>query len=823
MHPELKSNMKIDLYSHHVKVSSFSSIGKNALLEFCRKMAQYGLVRVSRNNFERRVLRVYVGSTKRRTEFRFHIHQYQDLRQHLAQYGFTSSNIEIEEHSNFEPQKVEFEVKDHREPRENQVPLIKYLIDPGKSKVVTLQTGQGKMQPLDAQIKIPGGWTTMGDLKVGDVITAWDGSPTKVNEIFEHESKDIWRITFEDGRYTECGLDHLWRIQYNVGINEEWKIDRPAMNHGRWRIVSLEELIYLTNEIQSGVYIQLIKSEDSKEIDLPIDPYTMGIIAAKTNRYDHADDVDGPIPVEFGYLTDTWLIPDIYLNSSRAQRLSLLQALMDQNGFVDLKDNTVKFEAFRLQLSRQVQELVRSLGGIAKHTYLDMPGFMLNLLYPNQPQDHLEIQFPDPKELFTLPKKKLLVEKHVKENLNLRLKVKSIRKEGFKDCRCISIDHPDRLYVTDQYIVTHNTFISLKAINEIGHRTMIVVKGMYIDKWIDDVNEAFSLKPDDLIVVRGSSHFQKLISLAIEGYLTAKLIIVTSKTMFNYLKSYENFDGAEMGYLVPPELLYETLGVGIRLIDEVHQDYHLNFRQDLYSHVPKTISLSATLESDDPFINNMYRIQWPSDIRAPSVTYDKYIVVKSLWYSLLDPKRVRCKNAMKQYSHTKFEESILRDKKMLHNYVDMITQIVYTSYVNVREEGQKMIIFCGTVELCTTVRNHLAKLLPTLNVVRYVAEDEYEDLLSADIAVSTIQSAGTAVDIPNLRIVLMTTVINSRQANIQVLGRLRRLKDWPKITPEFLFISAREVDKHRDYAKQKAEKLDGKVLGFKELQTGFKI
>ena len=50
-----------------------------------------------------------------------------------------------------------------------------------------------------------------------------------------------------------------------------------------------------------------------------------------------------------------------------------------------------------------------------------------------------------------------------------------------------------------------------------------------------------------------------------------------------------------------PEDFFNLINVGIRLIDEVHQDFHLNFKIDLYTNVKKTISLSATLQSDNKF------------------------------------------------------------------------------------------------------------------------------------------------------------------------------------------------------------------------------
>lgn len=367
------------------------------------------------------------------------------------------------------------------------------------------------------------------------------------------------------------------------------------------------------------------------------------------------------------------------------------------------------------------------------------------------------------------------------------------------------------------------TRIGLWGIEHIGTRTAIIIKGMYIPKWIKDIEEAFETKKGDIVVVQGSKALITVMELALAGQLEAKFIIISIRTMAAYLEDYDLHKNHSTLYPVVPHKFFETLKVGIRLIDEVHMEFHANYRVDLYTHVPISISMSATLDSDDSFINRMYEVVWPRTTRAPEIEYDRFIAVKCLWYSLMNPGRVKCLTFFKQYNQTKFEQSILRDAGMTARYIDMIAGIVKQAYIQVREPGQKMMVFCGTVDMCTRVTKRLKELYPDLTINRYVAEDEYKQLLNADIVVSTVLSAGTAVDVPNLRVTLMTNALNSKQANIQVLGRTRRLKDWPDVTPEFYFLAARENDKHVQYAKDKELKLRGKVLSYNEMITPYRV
>jgi superfamily II DNA or RNA helicase len=366
------------------------------------------------------------------------------------------------------------------------------------------------------------------------------------------------------------------------------------------------------------------------------------------------------------------------------------------------------------------------------------------------------------------------------------------------------------------------TYLSMYALRKIGHRAAIILKGMYIDKWIGDIEEAYGAEKGALMVIRGMPQLRAAIEMAKHGKFKPRVVIISNTTMRMYLEYYEQH-GVDEFIPVSPMDFYKYLGIGVRLIDEAHQEFHCNFRQDLYTHIPLTVSLSATLEPDQKFVEDMYRIVWPVGTWAPQMEYDRFIAVKALWFRFKDEGKLRWLNFMGQYSHTELEKSILKQPEVLRNYTEMITDIVEKAFIEKMEKGQKMIIFVATVQLATIVAEILAGLHPKLLVNRYVSEDDYDDLLAADISVSTLQSAGTAVDIENLRITLMTTALSSKQSNIQVLGRTRRLKGWPDVTPEFYFLTARNIEKQVNYAKGKRDKLEGKVLSFQDMNTNYVV
>src|SRR5690606_38202411 len=72
-------------------------------------------------------------------------------------------------------------------------------------------------QPLYSKILTPNGWTTMGELRVGDEICGTNNSIQKVLEIYPKGLKEVYKITTSDGRTVECCEDHLWRVSTYYG------------------------------------------------------------------------------------------------------------------------------------------------------------------------------------------------------------------------------------------------------------------------------------------------------------------------------------------------------------------------------------------------------------------------------------------------------------------------------------------------------------------------------------------------------------------------------------------------------------------------------
>jgi len=360
--------------------------------------------------------------------------------------------------------------------------------------------GVGKAQPLDSLVKTPEGWSKMGDLKPGSEVIAADGSVTRVVTVHPQGRKEIFKIKFADGRSAECCDDHLWRVH-----RYDW-----APSETRWRVIPLSEISNLLNKpsCKNRLSIQLSSHQIEPDRNLPLDPYSMGVLIGDghfgkdcvrlsteddfilnevknalpaTSKLRHIKgpdyaiigDVDNVQNNEVlnelrgmgmcGLKSATKFIPDIYLNSSEKQKIALIQGLMDADGTITSETGSMSFCTVSEKLAVQFQNLIRSIGGLAKVKEKETGYIYKGEKRTGQKAYNVSVRVRDPRTMFRLPRKLSKAPNSYQYAKSLRLGITSIESIGFKEAQCISIEHPDHLYVTNDYVVTHNTYVSARV------------------------------------------------------------------------------------------------------------------------------------------------------------------------------------------------------------------------------------------------------------------------------------------------------------------------------------------------------------------------
>lgn len=257
----------IEIFSHGVRISRVSPAIDRIVGEFCKTFAHYKLERTKQGHWQQSLFKIYGVINKTNRSVLFHRNQYADFWQRVTGLGYTEDRFDIRQYVVHPGVTVDLRTQPHLSPLEHQPPIIEYLTADASGRTAEVQTGMGKAGVLSARIKIPGGWSTMGEMQVGTVVTARDGTACNVVGVYPQGTTPVYRVTFADGRSTECSPDHLWKVYYvNTTIKR------------RWRVVDTLEMLRLISMPNPRVYVPLCLSEDIPNVDLPIPPYTLGAI-----------------------------------------------------------------------------------------------------------------------------------------------------------------------------------------------------------------------------------------------------------------------------------------------------------------------------------------------------------------------------------------------------------------------------------------------------------------------------------------------------------------------------------------------------------------
>ena len=275
-----------------------------------------------------------------------------------------------------------------------------------------------KAQPVDTVIDTPSGPRRFGDLAVGDYVFGSNGLPTMVVDVIKHGVIDAYRVLLNDGSSTICNGDHLWTVQTR----------KQQYGSGNSMVMSTEEM-FARGPIKHKSHYEFFLPEQpavvfSDSQDLPMDPYLMGVIIEKS--YDK-------------------FIPDMYMRSSIEERIELIRGIMDSDGSINMDaPHRARFTTASEQLADQLVSLVRSVGGYAARRATSVR---------DGRRDSFTVALTTPFNPFHMPRKA----KRYSGSRKWFRAVASIEPMAPAEMMCITVAAEDGLYLTNDYIVTHNS------------------------------------------------------------------------------------------------------------------------------------------------------------------------------------------------------------------------------------------------------------------------------------------------------------------------------------------------------------------------------
>ena len=381
------------------------------------------------------------------------------------------------------------------------VKTLHHLIANELVEIAPLAYMRGRAQPLDSVIQTPLGPKRMGSIRIGDTVLGSDGTSIEVTGVFPQGKRQVYRVSFSDGTSTLASGDHLWVTQ-----------TRSEKKHRKgFTVKSTEQIlvsgVWKARSRNHEVPVLSAPADFTVDLDLPIDPYILGallgdgtlhdtasphfttadrelvdafektmpdhgmVMKQTKSRYDYrlVGTTRGSNPLKDA-LRDLSLsgcrayekhVPEAYLYARTEDRIALLQGLMDTDGTgwnQSGRSTRMQYSSTSKELASNVAWLVRSLGGTAsvRERVHDLDAVRQDAwqIFHRRNSFVVEICLPASIQSFGLTRK----QDQVASRKRVSRFIDSIEPVGEMECQCISVSAADHLYLTDDFIVTHNTF-----------------------------------------------------------------------------------------------------------------------------------------------------------------------------------------------------------------------------------------------------------------------------------------------------------------------------------------------------------------------------
>ncbi|MEN8650520.1 PhoH family protein [Streptomyces sp. 21So2-11] len=474
---------------------------------------------------------------------------------------------------------------------------IPRLMAAGTIEVAPLAYMRGRSQPVFTNVLTPSGWRPIGDLVVGDLVIGSNGEPTPVLGVYPQGERDIYRVSAQDGSWTLCCGEHLWTVRTAA----DKRRDKP------WRVLETKDMIGNLRAAHARRYeLPMLTAPVSfPEREVSMDPYALGLLLGDgcitgsvtpsfttadpelrfaleaalpgiglrwKERYDYfltrvpaPDGIVGEVITRvtpaakmlreldlLGTRSCTKFVPDDYLYNSAEVRLAVLQGLLDTDGGpVTQSDRTcrIQYTTTSILLRDDVLSLVQSLGGVAYTRRRMAEGREQGSARGVYRRDAhiIDIRLPEGIEPFRLSRKREIYHANGGGGRPMRF-IDSIEPAGREEAVCIQVAAEDSLYVTQDYLLTHNTlndaFIILDEaqntsaeqmkmfLTRLGFDSQIVITGDVTQVDLPSGTQSGLRQVQDILEGLDDVHFSRLTSQD----------VVRHKLVGRIVDAYEQYD-----------------------------------------------------------------------------------------------------------------------------------------------------------------------------------------------------------------------------------------------------------------------------------------
>ncbi|PWK73634.1 phosphate starvation-inducible protein PhoH [Streptomyces sp. CG 926] len=470
---------------------------------------------------------------------------------------------------------------------------IPRLMAAGTIEVAPLAYMRGRAQPVFTNVLTPEGWRPIGDLEVGDLVVGSNGEPTPVLGVYPQGEKDIYRVTAQDGSWTLCCGEHLWTVR----TASDRRRDKP------WRVLETKEMIGNLRAAHARRYElpMLTAPVAFPEREVPMDPYALGLLLGdgcltgsttpsfSTEDAELVDALEAALPgvavrhtggpdyvlnrvkspgdvvtLEnpvtrvmreldlLGSRSHSKFVPDDYLFNTAEVRLAVLQGLLDSDGGpVTQRDRTcrIQYSTASIVLRDDVIALVQSLGGVAYTRRRAAEDRVQGTAIAAHRYDAhvVEIRLPEDIQPFRLARKQDAYEA-LGGGRPMRF-IDSIEPAGREEAVCIQVAAEDSLYVTQDYLLTHNTLNEAFVVLDEAQNTTAEQMKMFLTRLGFDSKIVVTGDVTQIDLPGGAKSGLREVQKILEGVPDIHFSRLTSEDVVRHklvgriVDAYEKYDG----------------------------------------------------------------------------------------------------------------------------------------------------------------------------------------------------------------------------------------------------------------------------------------
>lgn len=374
--------------------------------------------------------------------------------------------------------------------------------------------GSGKAICIGNKVVTPFGLRNIEDVHTGDIVTGQDGRFTKVIAETPIHERECFKVSFSDGSSVEVSDEHLWKVRRSCHQTKRRRLTGNMDGN-----IDLDSRIWTTKMMYE--YLQKQENGDIKnmyKLLIPlcepvrftkaghsmkrpnIDPYVIGALIGdgcitggkgminftsmdkdivneirksvklgkevnkqntKCKSYNLKGTEIKDILQElelYGHYSYNKFIPTCYKYAPVEERIALIQGLMDTDGTADI-DGSCSLTTTSRALADDFKFMIESLGGTVTINCSESGYKKDGDFHKCRDSYDCYIRVPDTKMLFRLPRKIKRCKPFNGGVSERTRRIKSIEPIGKKMCKCIQVDNIDGLFLTNDFIVTHNSAI----------------------------------------------------------------------------------------------------------------------------------------------------------------------------------------------------------------------------------------------------------------------------------------------------------------------------------------------------------------------------